>query len=238
MGACMSARSVVVHVYTIIDAEEDPLFAMMALPFGVTGVYITSVVVGGKEYVYDAHRPAQAGAPAAEERPEGAPAPPAAATAPTPERPGGVRSYAPRPRAPASKPPPDLYGADAVRGMKGVVEMGHTTKSRKEIEAILAELRATYTGEAYNLATRNPNHFSAELCARLGAQKQFPPWLNNASVRALPAACRTRARRGCGSGVRAGGAGRASHSRAAHPTRAHARRPLRPTMHHPPTPRA
>lgn len=202
MGQCASAATgrypVSVHVYTIIDGDEDPLFGLMAGAYGVQGIYMTTVKYGGMEYVFDSgHRPppapASAGAAGAPAPPSRTAAPPASGTATqppasapaaaTPQRKGGIRSYKARRVHASSKPPADVHGADSVRGMKGEIPMGTTTVTRKQLAAIIAEFGAMFNESTYDLRTRNPNHFADALCQKL-VGKGLPEWVNRAAVRA------------------------------------------------------
>ncbi|CAG8560099.1 15052_t:CDS:10 [Acaulospora morrowiae] len=45
--------------------------------------------------------------------------------------------------------------------------MGYTSKDKEEIKSIIDELSNEWSGNSYNLLTRNCNHFSSELCIRL-----------------------------------------------------------------------
>lgn len=190
MGNCASAATgrypVSVHVYTLVDGEEEPLFGLMGAAFGVEGIYLATVKVGGKEYIFDGgDRTPQ---PAAPQSADGV-APPPAAAAP---RKGGIRSYKARRVRAGSKPPADVHGADSVRGLKGELPMGVSALSPKALQAALTELSATYNADSYNLRTCNPNHFADALCHKLvGAG--LPEWVNRAAVRA-PRRRRRRAR--------------------------------------------
>jgi hypothetical protein len=186
-----AANDVAVRVYTIVDGESDPLFGIVATMYGVTGVYLCTVRVGGKEYVFDAPRsrgkpaaaqPSAAGMPAA---PAGTPrieGPRIAAGAAGARVGGGIRSYRPRRVHHSSKPPADVHGADSVVGLKGEIPMGATQLTPVAIKQALEKLSATFNAQTYNLATCNPNHFADALCVEL-VGKGLPDWCNRAAVR-------------------------------------------------------
>lgn len=57
------------------------------------------------------------------------------------------------------------------------VEIGALTKSRAEVERVLAEVRADFPGSSYNLVSRNCNHFSDDVAKRICGQG-IPSWVN------------------------------------------------------------
>lgn len=195
MGACasMTGTAVSVHVYTIVDAEEDPLFAMMALPYGVRGVYLCTVKVGNSEFAFDAGDrpppPASQARPAVPARHTGAAAPaappPTTTQTPAPGQPpagrkGGIITFPARRVHRSSKPPENLHGAESVSGMKGDIAMGTTALSRAAVERIVDELRSAFNASTYNLEKCNPNHFADALCRKL-VGKGLPEWCNHAA---------------------------------------------------------
>jgi len=57
------------------------------------------------------------------------------------------------------------------------VILGKTTKSGREIQAILDELSTKFVGNSYHLLNRNCNHFSNEFSNRI-LGKGIPSWVN------------------------------------------------------------
>ncbi|KAH7366208.1 hypothetical protein KP509_18G067800 [Ceratopteris richardii] len=55
--------------------------------------------------------------------------------------------------------------------------LGTTDLSPMEIYDVMEDLASQYTGDAYNLLTKNCNHFSNDLCMRL-TKKPSPGWVN------------------------------------------------------------
>ena len=58
------------------------------------------------------------------------------------------------------------------------VEMGHTTLSRSQINALLGGMVRSWTGPSYSTLARNCCTFSNELCVGLRVG-EIPPWINN-----------------------------------------------------------
>ncbi|CAN6179069.1 unnamed protein product [Urochloa humidicola] len=58
------------------------------------------------------------------------------------------------------------------------VLVGATELSRAEVRAVMAELAADFPGDAYNLVSRNCNHFCDAACRRLVARARIPRWVN------------------------------------------------------------
>lgn len=58
-----------------------------------------------------------------------------------------------------------------------VIPMGHCTKTYKEIEEIIEELKIEYIGCQYDLIKHNCNHFTDELCFKL-LGKHIPNYVN------------------------------------------------------------
>lgn len=59
------------------------------------------------------------------------------------------------------------------------VLVGTTELTRAQVRAVMAgELAAEFPGDAYNLVSRNCNHFCDAACRRLVAQARIPRWVN------------------------------------------------------------
>jgi hypothetical protein len=58
------------------------------------------------------------------------------------------------------------------------VLVGSTELSRAGVRALMAELAAEFPGDAYNLVSRNCNHFCDAACRRLVARARIPRWVN------------------------------------------------------------
>ncbi|OEL34594.1 DeSI-like protein [Dichanthelium oligosanthes] len=58
------------------------------------------------------------------------------------------------------------------------VLVGETCLSRGEVRALMAELAAEFPGDAYNLVSRNCNHFCDAACRRLVRRARIPRWVN------------------------------------------------------------
>ncbi|CAL5037168.1 unnamed protein product [Urochloa decumbens] len=58
------------------------------------------------------------------------------------------------------------------------VLVGATELTRAEVRAVMAELAAEFPGDAYNLVSRNCNHFCDAACRRLVARARIPRWVN------------------------------------------------------------
>lgn len=58
------------------------------------------------------------------------------------------------------------------------VQVGATDLSRAEVRALMAELAADFPGDAYNLVSRNCNHFCDAACRRLVRAPRIPRWVN------------------------------------------------------------
>ncbi|KAF0901920.1 hypothetical protein E2562_011760 [Oryza meyeriana var. granulata] len=57
------------------------------------------------------------------------------------------------------------------------VLVGTTELTRAEVRALMAELAADFPGDAYNLVSRNCNHFCDAACRRL-VRARIPRWVN------------------------------------------------------------
>lgn len=55
--------------------------------------------------------------------------------------------------------------------------IGKTDMDAKEVQLLLQKLATEYSGNTYNLITRNCNHFCNDLCMRL-TKKSIPNWVN------------------------------------------------------------
>ncbi|XP_020090956.1 deSI-like protein At4g17486 isoform X1 [Ananas comosus] len=55
--------------------------------------------------------------------------------------------------------------------------IGRTDLGPREVRALMEELAAEYTGDTYNLISKNCNHFCDDACLRL-ASKPIPKWVN------------------------------------------------------------
>ncbi|URE08880.1 hypothetical protein MUK42_03761 [Musa troglodytarum] len=55
--------------------------------------------------------------------------------------------------------------------------IGRTDLGPREVRALMEELAAEYTGDTYNLVSKNCNHFCDEACLRLTG-KPIPKWVN------------------------------------------------------------
>lgn len=55
--------------------------------------------------------------------------------------------------------------------------VGWTEKSSKEVRKVMEELSKVYKGNAYNLITKNCNHFCNEACIKLTGNS-IPRWVN------------------------------------------------------------
>ncbi|XP_042507389.1 deSI-like protein At4g17486 [Macadamia integrifolia] len=55
--------------------------------------------------------------------------------------------------------------------------IGRTDSGPKEVRALMEELAEEYTGNTYNLITKNCNHFCNDACIRLTG-KPIPRWVN------------------------------------------------------------
>ncbi|KAJ3695549.1 hypothetical protein LUZ60_000926 [Juncus effusus] len=55
--------------------------------------------------------------------------------------------------------------------------IGQTDMSPREIHILIDNMGASYTGNVYNLISKNCNHFCNDLCLRI-ADKQIPKWVN------------------------------------------------------------
>ncbi|CAL5046411.1 unnamed protein product [Urochloa decumbens] len=58
------------------------------------------------------------------------------------------------------------------------VLVGATELTRAEVRAVMVELAADFPGDAYNLVSRNCNHFCDAACRRLVARARIPRWVN------------------------------------------------------------
>ncbi|KAL5225435.1 hypothetical protein ABZP36_012074 [Zizania latifolia] len=57
------------------------------------------------------------------------------------------------------------------------IMVGTTEMTRSEVRALMAELAAEFPGDAYNLVSRNCNHFCDAACRRL-VSARIPRWVN------------------------------------------------------------
>ncbi|WVZ82257.1 hypothetical protein U9M48_029540 [Paspalum notatum var. saurae] len=57
------------------------------------------------------------------------------------------------------------------------VQVGATSLTRAEVRAVMADLAADFPGDAYNLVSRNCNHFCDAACRRL-VRARIPRWVN------------------------------------------------------------
>lgn len=73
---------------------------------------------------------------------------------------------------PKSEPPGGTFKTEILHGF--------TFASQPEIETILDEISEDFQGTAYNLLTKNCNHFTSDLCRRLTGNRG-PAWLNRAA---------------------------------------------------------
>merc|ERR1711972_688269 len=55
--------------------------------------------------------------------------------------------------------------------------MGFTRFNEKEVAAILQEMSIAWSGESYDILTRNCHHFSEALCEKLNVSSP-PAWVN------------------------------------------------------------
>lgn len=55
--------------------------------------------------------------------------------------------------------------------------IGKTSMGPGEVRAVMEELAAEYRGNAYNLITKNCNHFCNAACVRL-TENPIPSWVN------------------------------------------------------------
>jgi hypothetical protein len=85
------------------------------------------------------------------------------------DRPGLTGVYWTRPR---TDPPGGTFRCEILHGF--------TLASDAEIETTIKEVSEEFQGTAYNLLTRNCNHFTAYLCERLTG-RAGPSWLNRAA---------------------------------------------------------
>ncbi|KAE8778460.1 deSI-like protein [Hordeum vulgare] len=58
------------------------------------------------------------------------------------------------------------------------VLVGTTELTRADVRALMADLAADFPGDAYNLVSRNCNHFCDAACRRLVARARIPRWVN------------------------------------------------------------
>jgi deubiquitinase DESI2 len=61
------------------------------------------------------------------------------------------------------------------------IRIATITKSETEIERIIDRISAEFTGNSYDLFTRNCNHFSNEFCMYL-CDKRIPGWVNRLAL--------------------------------------------------------
>ncbi|KAI7870419.1 PPPDE putative peptidase domain-containing protein [Spinellus fusiger] len=64
--------------------------------------------------------------------------------------------------------------------LKRSIDMGYTSCTEQEIQAILREISGEFDGTTYSLLTRNCNHFTDTLCLRLTG-RSAPAWINRAA---------------------------------------------------------
>ena len=85
------------------------------------------------------------------------------------DRPGISGVYWTRPR---SEPPGGTFRLELLQGF--------TFRSEEEIESIIRDVSQKFQGTAYNLLTKNCNHFTSYLCEQL-TSRSGPGWLNRAA---------------------------------------------------------
>lgn len=73
---------------------------------------------------------------------------------------------------PRTEPPGGTFKCEILHGF--------TVQSHDEIDAIIKEASNKFLGTAYNLLSRNCNHFTSYLCERLTG-RPGPAWLNRAA---------------------------------------------------------
>jgi hypothetical protein len=73
---------------------------------------------------------------------------------------------------PKTQPPGGTFKCEILHGF--------TLASQTEIDGIIKEVSEEFQGTAYNLLTKNCNHFTAYLCERLTG-RPGPGWLNRAA---------------------------------------------------------
>lgn len=73
---------------------------------------------------------------------------------------------------PKTLPPGGTFKAEILHGF--------TLSPQNEIDAIIHEVSNEFQGTAYNLLTKNCNHFTSHLCQRLTG-RNGPGWLNRAA---------------------------------------------------------
>jgi len=93
------------------------------------------------------------------------------------DQPGMTGVYFTRPRL---EPPGGRF--------KLAIHSGVMTRTQQEIDEVLHEVSAKFTGPGYNLLSRNCNHFTAYLIERLTG-KSSPGWLNRAAGIGLALPC-------------------------------------------------
>ena len=85
------------------------------------------------------------------------------------DRPGMSGVYWTRPRL---EPPGGTFRLELLQGF--------TFRSEEEIESIIRDVSHKFQGTAYNLLTKNCNHFTSYLCEQL-TSRSGPGWLNRAA---------------------------------------------------------
>ncbi|SLM35693.1 PPPDE putative peptidase domain [Lasallia pustulata] len=85
------------------------------------------------------------------------------------DRPGMSGVYWTRPRL---EPPGGTFRLELLQGF--------TFRSEEEVEGIIRDVSQKFQGTAYNLLTKNCNHFTSYLCEQL-TSRSGPSWLNRAA---------------------------------------------------------
>jgi hypothetical protein len=82
--------------------------------------------------------------------------------------------------SPGTVPPGGTFRSETLHGF--------TFAPQAEIDAIIREVSNEFQGTAYNILTRNCNHFASSLCQRLTG-RAAPAWLNRAAGIGLALPC-------------------------------------------------
>lgn len=67
---------------------------------------------------------------------------------------------------------------DPCHQYRETIEMGETSLSARQVASKIAQLRREWTGDSYNLLTRNCHHFSEAFLNELGVA-ELPEWCNS-----------------------------------------------------------
>ncbi|CAL9170943.1 unnamed protein product [Musa hybrid cultivar] len=68
------------------------------------------------------------------------------------------------------------------------IHIGLTDLGPREVRALVEEMSAEYTGDTYNLISKNCNHFCDDACLRL-TRKHIPKWVNRLAKIGLLCKC-------------------------------------------------